>query len=242
MGERIDGRALDELRPISFEVDWLRPHTVLVKYGETWVVCFPSLEERVPGWRYGSGLGWATAEYAILPGATDTRSSRERGSVSGRTQEIERLIGRAIRTLVDFEALGQRTLRVDCDVLKADGGTRTAAISGACLALYALMREVYPIFNRYPLSGRVSAVSAGIVDGKVMLDLNYYEDSRAELDANLVLFNGTEIVEFQSTAEKQGGVSRDELMEVFQLAFEGARKIDQVLQEEVARLLKGARG
>ena len=200
---RADGRAAGEMRPLRFETD-VQMHaagSALVSFGDTRVLCAVTVAEDVPRWMRGSGRGWVTAEYNMLPAATNTRSRRERTLNSGRTKEISRLIGRSLRAVTDLEALGERELTVDCDVLQADGGTRTAAITGGCVALRLATAE---LCKTPPFTGQVAAVSVGIVGGEVLVDLCYEEDSAAEVDLNLVLAQtGGEsaLVEVQGTAE-----------------------------------------
>jgi ribonuclease PH len=206
---RHDGRTHDQLRPIRIEPDFMpnAEGSVLYVQGSTRVICAASVEESVPGFLRGKGRGWVTAEYRMLPRATDTRTSREpdRGQLSGRTQEIQRLIGRALRAVVDFEALGERTIIVDCDVIQADGGTRTASITGAYVALALAIRNLTSreILAASPITGAVAAVSVGIVDGEPTLDLDYSEDSRAEVDVNIAMTDAGKYVEIQGTAEGQ---------------------------------------
>ena len=204
---RIDGRTPDQLRPVTFTRDWLEhpAGSVLVEFGKTRVLCAASVTQGVPRWRKGSGLGWVTAEYAMLPAATNTRSDREsvKGRIGGRTHEISRLIGRSLRAVIDYKALGENTIVLDCDVLQADGGTRTAAITGAYVALadaVSHLRDEGALVSE-PLRASVAAVSVGIVDGKVLLDLCYEEDVRAETDMNVVLTGDGAFVEVQGTAE-----------------------------------------
>src|SRR5215216_6937369 len=204
---RADGRADDELRPVKITRSWLdhAAGSVLVEFGRTRVLCAASAAEGVPRWRKGSGLGWVTAEYAMLPAATNTRSDREsvKGRIGGRTHEISRLIGRSLRAVIDYQALGENTIVLDCDVLQADGGTRTAAITGAYVALadaISYLRDRKALKSE-PLTGSVSAVSVGIIDGTPMLDLPYEEDVRAETDMNVVMTGDGAFVEVQGTAE-----------------------------------------
>ncbi len=205
---RTDGRQADELREIRFERGFTRyaEGSVLVSFGETRVLCNVSVEEGVPPFLRGTGQGWVTAEYAMLPRATHSRSVREavRGKLGGRTHEIQRLIGRALRAVTDLQALGERTLLVDCDVLQADGGTRTAAITGAWVALADAVAHLRQkgCLTRSPLKGSVAAVSVGIVAGQAVLDLNYQEDSRAAVDMNFVMTGDGRFVEVQGTAEE----------------------------------------
>jgi ribonuclease PH len=205
---RVDGRADDELRPIIFTRGFQQhpAGSVLVEFGGTKVLCAASVTTGVPRWRKGSGLGWLTAEYAMLPSATHERNDREsvRGRIGGRTHEISRLIGRSLRACVDLRALGENTIAVDCDVLQADGGTRTAAITGAYVALadaVAYLRERGQLADPQPLSCQIAAVSVGVVGGRVRLDLPYEEDARAEVDMNVVATDVGTLVEVQGTAE-----------------------------------------
>lgn len=204
---RSDGRAPDQLRPVTITRNWLdhAEGSVLVEFGKTRVLVAASVSEGVPRWRKGSGLGWVTAEYAMLPRSTNTRSDREsvKGRIGGRTHEISRLIGRALRAVIDYKALGENTIQIDCDVLQADGGTRTASITGAYVALadaVAWLRE-RGLLKGEPLLGSVAAVSVGIVDGMPVLDLPYVEDSAAEVDMNIVCTGDGRFVEVQGTAE-----------------------------------------
>ena len=204
---RPSGREADELRPVSFTPDFTRhaEGSVLAEFGDTRVLCTASIEDRVPPWMRGQGSGWVTGEYGMLPRSTHTRMQREaaRGRQSGRTQEISRLIGRSLRAVVDLEALGERTITLDCDVLQADGGTRTAAISGAWVALALAIRRIEKTarFRRSPLHGQVAAVSVGIYQGVPVLDLDYSEDSEAETDMNIVMNEAGRYIEVQGTAE-----------------------------------------
>ncbi|GAA4779065.1 ribonuclease PH [Actinomycetospora chlora] len=205
---RSDGRADDELRDISITRGFQQhpAGSVLVSFGQTTVLCAASVTEGVPRWRQGSGLGWLTAEYAMLPSATHTRSDREsvKGRVGGRTHEISRLVGRALRAAIDLRALGENTIQLDCDVLQADGGTRTAAITGAYVALadaVTWLRAHKRLADPQPLSCSIAAVSVGVVDGRVRLDLPYEEDSRAEVDMNVVATDTGTLVEVQGTGE-----------------------------------------
>ena len=224
--KRADGRGIDELRTASFERDFtvFAPGSVLVSMGRTRVLCTASVEERVPPWMRGSGKGWVTAEYSLLPGSTGERVTREaaKGKQSGRTQEIQRLIGRSLRSVCDMVALGELQVTVDCDVLQADGGTRTASITGAYVALYDACetlraRRAMPV---NPLHGQVAAVSVGIVRGVPVLDLDYLEDSEAETDMNVVMNNGGAFIEVQGTAEGHA-FRRHELDALLNLAASG---------------------
>ncbi|MGH9087421.1 MAG: ribonuclease PH [Acidimicrobiales bacterium] len=223
---RSDGRAVGELRPVAFERDFtvFAPGSVLVSMGRTKVLCTASVEDRVPPWMRGSGRGWVTAEYSMLPGSTAERASREaaKGKQSGRTQEIQRLIGRSLRAVCDLVALGELQVTVDCDVLQADGGTRTASICGAYLALHDAFSRLMAAgrLSQQPLTDAVAAVSVGIVEGVPMLDLPYVEDSRAEVDMNVVMTGAGRFVEVQGTAEGMA-FSRSELDELLALAEKG---------------------
>ena len=204
---RAGGRAADALREISFELDVMKhaEGSCLARFGDTHVLCSASLEERVPGWLRGGGRGWVTAEYGMLPRATHTRSDREaaRGKQSGRTLEIQRLIGRSLRAVTNLSSLGERSLKIDCDVLQADGGTRTAAITGGYIALHMALHHMQRAgaLATWPLADKVAAISCGLVDGAALLDLDYEEDSRAEADANFVMTAAGELIEVQATAE-----------------------------------------
>jgi ribonuclease PH len=227
---RADGRRPDQLRPLDLTPDFLeQPHgSVLFAQGKTKVLCTASIQDGVPRWLYGKGRGWLTAEYSLLPASTGDRTEREasRGKQGGRTVEIQRLIGRALRAVTDFEALGERTLWVDCDVLQADGGTRCAAISGAWVAAH-LALDRFGLSRA--LSGSVAAVSVGIVEGQSLLDLDYSEDSTAEVDMNVVVTGGGELVEVQATAERTA-FPRDALDEMLDLAEAGIAQIRDAQQ------------
>jgi ribonuclease PH len=248
---RSDGRQADELRPLVFEVDFTDQPlgSVLCTMGRTRVLCTVCEEPDVPRWMRGSGEGWVTAEYSMLPGATNTRSEREasRGKLSGRTMEIQRLIGRSLRAVVDRKGLGERTLYVDCDVLQADGGTRTASISGAFVALaLALGRlERRGVLPGSVLRDQLAAVSVGIVDGVGLLDLPYAEDSRAEVDMNVVGMGSGRMIEVQGTGEG-GSFDRAQLDQLLDLAWSGIHGIVARQREAIegagfslARLLRG---
>jgi ribonuclease PH len=231
---RSDGRRPNELRPIEIETDFLeQPHgAVLFSEGKTKVLCTATIQEGVPRWLYGRGRGWLTAEYSLLPASTGERTDREasRGKQGGRTVEIQRLIGRAVRSIVDFEALGERTLWLDCDVLQADGGTRCAAICGAYVAgARALQR--FGLSKAFRDS--VGAVSVGVVDGVPLLDLDYSEDSSAETDMNVVMTGDGRLVEVQATAEQEP-FTRETLDELLELAAGGIVEIAELQAEAVA--------
>lgn len=227
---RPSGRAPDEMRPVQFITNYTRhaAGSVLAEFGDTRVLCTASVEDRVPPWMRGGGIGWVTGEYGMLPGATHTRSGREaaRGKQSGRTQEIQRLIGRSLRAATDLAALGERTVTLDCDVLQADGGTRTAAISGAFVAMQLAMHRLCDArkLTRNPLHGQIAAVSVGIFDGVPVLDLDYDEDSQAETDMNVVMNDLRKFVEVQGTAEGHA-FDRDELDSLLELATKGVEEI-----------------
>src|SRR4051812_25424584 len=226
MGIRRDGREPDELRPITFTRDFTEfaAGSVLVEFGRTRVLCTASVEERIPGWLRGQGRGWVTAEYSMLPGSTSERNDREaaRGRLSGRTQEIQRLIGRSLRAVTDLRTMGEVQITVDCDVLQADGGTRTASICGGYVALHdACSRLVQSKrLGTHPLTDECAAISVGIVDALAHLDLDYSEDVRAEVDMNVVMTGAGRYVEVQGTAEGQA-FSRGELDDLLELAEAG---------------------
>ena len=233
---RIDGRQLNELRPISFTRHYTKhaEGSVLVCFGDTKVLCTASVEVGVPKWLKGQGQGWLTAEYGMLPRATGTRTQREaaRGKQSGRTQEIQRLIGRSLRSMLDLSKLGENTIHIDCDVIQADGGTRTASISGAAVALIDaleyLQREKK--LAQDPLLGLVGAVSVGIKDGKAYLDLNYAEDSTCDTDLNVVMTQTGGFIEIQGTAEDKP-FTRAEADSMLSLAESGIRQIIEAQQQ-----------
>ena len=228
MTVRSDGRRFDQLRPVVADPLFLeQPHgMVLWSQGKTRVLCTASVQDGVPRWLYRSGRGWMTAEYSLLPASTGDRVEREarRGKQGGRTIEIQRLIGRAIRAVTDYQALGERTIYLDCDVLQADGGTRCAAICGA----YVAARRALDRFGlSKALTGSVAAISVGIVDGEPLLDLEYTEDSTAEVDMNVVMTGDARLVEVQATAEREP-FSRDDLDALIDLAAEGIERITEV--------------
>jgi ribonuclease PH len=237
---RVDGRANDELRPVKI----LPGHQVfaegsaLIELGLTRVICSVSVEERVPGFLKGQGVGWVTAEYAMLPRATFTRSARDSGGkVGGRSQEIQRLIGRSLRAVTDMAALGERTLTVDCDVIQADGGTRTAAITGAYVALHMALQNLVKMeyLHSIPLKCAVAATSVGVVGGDGLLDLCYEEDFCADVDFNVVMTSQGEFVEVQGTAEKEP-FSRSSMDSLFFLAEKGISRLLDIQQEAVKGL------
>lgn len=236
---RSDGRGLAELRAVRFQLDFTDNPlgSVLAESGRTKVLCTVSEENTVPRFLLGKKRGWITAEYSLLPGSTDRRTDREaaRGRLTGRTQEIQRLIGRSLRAVADLEALGERTLWVDCDVLQADGGTRTCAVTGAYVALALATKRLLArkAIERSPLRDSVAAVSVGVVGGGVMLDLCYEEDSRAEVDMNIVATGEGRFVEVQGTAE-QGTFSGEDLAAMTALASAGVRELTRLQREALA--------
>lgn len=238
---RPDGRDVDELRPVSITRGWTKKPegSVLIECGDTRVLCTATFTAGVPRWRKDSGLGWVTAEYAMLPRATDDRTDREsvRGKVGGRTHEISRLIGRCLRGVVDMKALGENQIQIDCDVLQADGGTRTASITGAYVAMVDAVewakRHKLVRANRTVVTDQVSAVSVGIIDGKPMLDLPYVEDSRAMTDMNVAMTGAGEFIEIQGTAEHRP-FTRQELGRLLDLAEKGNREL-QAMQNAALR-------
>ncbi len=234
MTTRNDGRRPEELRPTRIEVDTVpfAEGSCLIATGNTRVLCAASVQEGVPEWRSASGKGWITAEYAMLPRSTHTRTSRERAGPKGRTQEIQRLIGRSLRSVTDLGLLGPRTVVLDCDVLQADGGTRTASVTGAAVALARALRALVRAgqLPRDPMREMVAAVSVGIWAGIPVLDLDYFEDSRAQVDMNLVLTEGERLVEVQGTAEGSP-FSREELLDLLDLGREGIRSLIQAQRD-----------
>ncbi len=235
---RNDGRASDQLRSVHITVDYLKhaEGSALIECGDTRVLCVATVEERVPAWLEGRGQGWLTAEYAMLPRAGSTRSPREvvTGRIGGRTHEIQRLIGRSLRAAVNLKALGERTILIDCDVLQADGGTRTAAVTGAWIALKraCLRLRARGVLRADPVRQAVAAVSVGVVDGVPLLDLNYAEDSTAEVDANVVMTEDGEFIEVQATAEKKS-FSRAQLDALLALAEHGIQELLALQREHI---------
>ncbi len=223
---RADGRSPDALRPVEIQMGFVQnpAGSALMRAGRTLVLCTVHVAEQVPAFLRGTGRGWVTAEYSLLPGSTDTRTEREaaRGRPSGRTQEIQRLIGRSLRAVTDMEQLGERCLYVDCDVLQADGGTRTAAITGAYVALAAACNRLVErnYFKRSPLRDSVAGISVGVIGGEVLLDLSYEEDARAEVDMNIVQTGRGRLVEVQGTGES-GTFDREDLGQMLDLAEKG---------------------
>ena len=237
---RPSGRSVDQLRAVSLEPGFSKyaEGSCLVRFGDTHVLCAASVDETVPRWMRGSGKGWVTAEYGMLPRSTHTRTNREaaRGAQSGRTQEIQRLVGRRLRAITDMNALGEMQIKVDCDVLQADGGTRTASITGAYVALHLACQRMVDLglLEYIPLSDQVAAVSCGLYKGAAVLDLDYAEDSTAQADANFVLTGKGGIVEIQGTAE-ENPFSEDQFMALMGLAKKGVTEL-AVLQRDVLGL------
>lgn len=242
---RSGGRAPHQLRPVRLTPGWTQvaEGSVLIEAGHTRVLCNATVEQGVPAWLRNSGRGWVTAEYGMLPRATLTRTPREaeRGKIGGRTHEIQRLIGRSLRAVVDLQALGERTVVLDCDVLQADGGTRTAAITGACAALAIAFNRMVATgaLKASPLRQLVAATSVGIVEGTVLLDLAYEEDSQAEVDMNLVMTEDGGLVEVQATAERQA-FPRDRLLAMMDLAEAGIRELLNLQRQAIAAATQSA--
>ena len=236
---RHDGRKPAQLRDLKIKRKYTRSSagSVLIMAGRTTVRCTASLELSVPPWMKGQGKGWVTAEYNMLPGSTSPRKARERGAkVDGRTTEIQRLIGRTLRAVVDMEALGERTITVDCDVLEADGGTRTAAITGAFVALADAIRSIenLPEGKKSPLTGSVAAVSVGMVDGRAVLDLDYVEDVEAAVDMNVVMTGGGRFIEIQGTGE-EATFDDDDLAALLKLARGGIKRLTALQKESLGK-------
>ena len=237
---RPSGRATDEMRQVKFTRDFTchAEGSVLVEFGNTKVICTATIEENVPGWMRGKGKGWVTAEYGMLPRSTHSRMRREAagGKQSGRTQEIQRLIARSLRAVVDLEALGERQVIIDCDVIQADGGTRTASISGAYVAMYEAVQKLMKKrkLKRNPIFGQLASVSVGIYNGEAVLDLDYPEDSNAETDMNVVMNSAGHFIEVQGTAEGHA-FTREEMNDMLALAEKGINEI-VVKQSEILGL------
>ncbi|WP_286887189.1 ribonuclease PH [Aneurinibacillus sp. UBA3580] len=247
---RIDGREYDQIRPVTITMDYIKhaEGSVLIEVGATKVICTATVEEKVPPFMRGQGRGWVTAEYSMLPRATETRNIREssRGKVSGRTQEIQRLIGRALRSVVDLEALGERTIWLDCDVIQADGGTRTASITGAYVAMVSAMGKLVEkqAISGLPVTDFLAAVSVGILEEKAHLDLCYAEDSQAKVDMNIVMTGQGKYVEIQGTGE-EAPFSPEELQELLASGKKGItdliavqKQVLGVLGEGIGNMLK----
>jgi ribonuclease PH len=234
MMARPDGRRADELRPLTIERNYLSaaPGSILISAGDTTVLCTASLEAKVPPWLEGKGKGWITAEYNMLPGSTSPRKPRDRKKVDGRTTEIQRLIGRSLRAVADLEALGEQMITVDCDVLRADGGTRTLAITGGFIALVDAIHSIdeLPDPNQFPLRDNVAAISVGVVNGASVLDLPYVEDVGAAVDMNVVMTGAGQYIEVQGTGE-EATFSDQELSELLRLAKLGVTKLTAAQRE-----------
>lgn len=238
MPPRTDGRRADELRPLRITRGYTRvaPGSVLIETGQTVVLCTATIEESVPKWREGKGLGWVTAEYDMLPGSTGSRRPRHRIQADGRATEIQRIIGRVIRSVVDFTALGERSIWLDCDVIQADGGTRTASITGAYVALMDAVRRLIAEkkLARSPIAEPVAAVSVGKIDGRLLLDLDYSEDSRAEVDFNVAMTASGKLVEVQGSGEG-ATFTRSELDRMVTLAARGIKQLIAAQKKALAR-------
>jgi len=233
VARRADGRAANQLRPVKIVPDYLKfaEGSVLIRVGDTRVVCAATIEDRIPPFLRGKGTGWVTAEYSMLPRAGTERSQREasKGRIGGRTHEIQRLIGRSLRTVVDLSRLGERTITLDCDVIQADGGTRTASITGAYVAL---ARALNKFGMAHLLRGRVAAVSVGMVGSQLLLDLNYGEDSTAEVDMNIVMTDDDRFVEIQGTGE-QKAFDREQMQRMVELAAAGIHQLFDIQQSAI---------
>jgi ribonuclease PH len=238
---RHDGRSVDQLRKFEIDTSYLTktPYSVLISTGDTRVLCCATLDKGVPPWLKGQGKGWVTAEYGMLPKSSTERIQRERKSVSGRTQEIQRLIGRSLRACIDLKGLGERQIMIDCDVIQADGGTRTASINGGFVALNLLIKDMIKKgeLTSNPIKENVCAVSVGVIKGDVCVDLDYVEDSTAEVDMNLVMTSGGNLVEVQGTAEA-GTFSRSELDGMVAL---GMRSMPSIIKAQDEAIFNGSK-
>lgn len=243
--QRVDGRRFDQLREVKIHRNYIMhaEGSVLIEVGDTKVICTATIEDKVPAWLKGQGVGWITAEYAMIPRATPQRNIREssKGKISGRTQEIQRLVGRALRAVVDLTALGEKTIWIDCDVIQADGGTRTAAITGSFVALVDALNKVFPVDQKLPLFDFLAATSVGILDKAHLLDLCYAEDSRVSVDLNLVMTGSEKLVEIQGTAEGNP-FSWDEMAALMDLARKGILELVQIQRETLGEELTGRIG
>jgi ribonuclease PH len=228
---RVDGRKNDQIRETSIKINYLHHNkaSVLIKMGNTSVLCAASLSESVPPFLIGKDKGWVTAEYSMLPSSTPIRNSRERSKISGRTQEIQRLIGRSLRAVIDLEKLGERTITIDCDVLEADGGTRTASITGGYIALALMIKELLDKgdIKEDPLTAKCAAISVGLIDNEILLDLCYKEDFSADVDMNIVMNDSFEFIEIQGTAEEKT-FSLEDLNGIIAYAKIGIRRLSQL--------------
>lgn len=243
---RVDGRENDEIRKVNITRNYLKhpDGSVLIEMGDTKVICTAMIEDRVPRFLKGSDSGWVTAEYSMLPGSTETRKIREssKRKLEGRTQEIKRLIGRSLRSVIDLEKLGERTIWIDCDVIQADGGTRTASITGAFVALVDALNKLYQdkMIPNIPLKSFVSAISVGIVEDNRILDLCYAEDSTAKVDMNVIMTDKSEFIEIQGTGE-EAPFSREDLDELLSLAEKGNKELVEKQKEvlgDISELIK----
>lgn len=234
--KRIDGRSLNELRKIKITKDYLKhaEGACLIEFGDTRVVCTASVEESVPPFLRNKGTGWVTAEYGMLPCSCETRIRREKAASSGRTQEIQRLIGRSLRGVIDLDKLGERTIKVDCDVLQADGGTRTASITGGFIAMALALKKIRKqgLIDEIPLTDFVAAISVGIYKEKLMIDLNYAEDSNAGMDMNVVMVGTGKFIEVQGTAEREP-FSKTEMDKLLDLAKKGIKELIAVQKKNL---------
>ncbi len=234
--DRIDGRRFDQLRPVKIQRNYTKhaQGSVLIEMGDTKIICTAMVEDRVPPFLKNTGKGWITAEYSMLPSSTQNRKIRDssRGRIDGRNQEIQRLIGRALRTVVDLDTIGERTVWIDCDVIQADGGTRTASITGAFVALVDAFNSLVDkgVYNRLPIKGFVSAISVGIVDDMPLLDLRYQEDARAKVDMNIVMTGEGEFIEIQGTGEEAPFSNRD-LMDMLDLGEKGNTELIDIQKQ-----------
>lgn len=235
---RIDGRNNNETREIKITRNYIKypQGAVLVEFGDTKVICTATIEDKVPTFLKGAGEGWITCEYSMLPGSTQTRKPREvsKGKVDGRTAEVQRLIGRALRSVVDLKKIGERTIWIDCDVIQADGGTRTASVTGSFVALIDAINSIYEEgkIENYPINNYVAAVSVGVLDGEIILDLCYDEDFKAIVDMNVVMTDDGRFVEIQGTGE-EGPFSKDEMERMLLLAEEGIKRIIQIQKDSL---------
>jgi len=231
---RIDGRLFDDKREVKITRNFLKhpDGSVLIEMGETKVICTAMIEERVPPFLKGEGKGWVTAEYSMLPGSTITRKRRSIGKVDGRSQEIQRLIGRALRSVVDFKVLGERTIWIDCDVIQADGGTRTAAVTGSFVAMMDAINKLIDnkLIDKSPVKNYIAAISVGVVNETSLLDLCYEEDSNAKVDMNVIMSDDGKIIEIQGTGE-ESPFTQDELMELLDIAKKGTAELIEVQKE-----------
>lgn len=234
--QRVDGRSHDELRRVKITRDFIKhpEGSVLIEFGDTKVICTATIEDRVPPFLKGTGEGWITSEYGMLPGSTQTRKARDssRGKVDGRTMEIQRLVGRALRSIVDLKAIGEKTIWIDCDVIQADGGTRTASITGAFVALVDAVNKLEGIDEMpvYPIKNYIAAISVGIIEEGAILDLCYEEDSRAKVDMNIVMTDMAQFVEIQGTGE-ENPFTKDEMQQLLALGEKGVMELIQIQKD-----------